>query len=387
MGRSGGTVILARIEWAPFRIPFRVPYVTARGTATYRSGFILRLTADDGVQGLGEASLDPAAPEGEVNAGGPLIESLARALAGLDDQAAQPILEPYLAGDELAHAIHCAFETAILDIAARQVHLPLAALLTGHAEDPPVLEPARRAVTVNATIATKTTEEAAAAALVALASGFSCIKLKAGMEASVEAEVQRVRTIREIMGPATKLRLDANGAWDETTAVSTLRALEPYDIELIEQPVPAGDIEALGRIRDAVMMPVAADESASDEESALAALEHADAIVLKAMRLGGPTVVRSLCQIAEVAGRGVVVTTTIDTGVATAMALQVAAAMPDDGIAHGLATAALLESDLLTAPLRLERGTMHLPAGPGLGVELDAHDAAKYLGGWQEVRA
>ena len=166
-------MILTRLEWAPFRIPFRVPYATARGSTTIRAGFIMRITTDVGVTGLGEASLDPAAPAGAINAGGLLIESLARALVGGDDHEAEAAMEAYLAGDELSRAVHCAFETAILDAAARQAGLPLAALLTGRADDPPVFEPARRTVPVNATIAARTTEEAAAAALVALASGFS----------------------------------------------------------------------------------------------------------------------------------------------------------------------------------------------------------------------
>ena len=69
------------------------------------------------------------------------------------------------------------------------------------------------------------------------------------------------------------------------------------------------------------------------------------------------------------------------------MALQVAAALPDAGLAHGLATTSLLESDLLMTPLRVERGVMHVPEGPGLGVELDPTASSKYLGPWTEVRA
>jgi L-alanine-DL-glutamate epimerase-like enolase superfamily enzyme len=68
------------------------------------------------------------------------------------------------------------------------------------------------------------------------------------------------------------------------------------------------------------------------------------------------------------------------------MALHIAASLPDGGRAHGLATASLLQHDLLTWPIAIERGVMRLPAGAGLGVDLDDDAAAKYLGEWHEVR-
>jgi L-alanine-DL-glutamate epimerase-like enolase superfamily enzyme len=179
------------------------------------------------------------------------------------------------------------------------------------------------------------------------------------------------------------LRLDANGAWDEATAIDTIRALESLDIELIEQPVP--DTEALARVREAVTMRIAADESVSDFAGAGRAIHAADIIVLKPMRLGGPTVARYLAQYANGSGLDAFVTSTIDTGIGTAMALQVAAALPDARLAHGLATASLMESDLLVTPLRVERGVMHLPTAPGLGVDLDPAAVAKYLNPWTEV--
>jgi L-alanine-DL-glutamate epimerase-like enolase superfamily enzyme len=69
------------------------------------------------------------------------------------------------------------------------------------------------------------------------------------------------------------------------------------------------------------------------------------------------------------------------------MALHVAASLPGSGLAHGLATASLLESDLLAQPLRLERGRLYLPESPGLGVDLDEAAMTRYGDGWQEVTA
>jgi L-alanine-DL-glutamate epimerase-like enolase superfamily enzyme len=382
---------ITAIAFARYRIPFVAPYETAHGRVTHRVGYVVRALTNAGVEGLGEAALDPAAPESASNAIEPHLRALGLQVVQdavrLDDA-----MEPYLHGDEAMRAANCAIETAIADAGSRWAGVPLLTMLSGR-------DPGTTGVTtvpVNATIAHRRTEEAAAAALLARASGFGTIKLKVGMESGTPSlstgtgqgkgftpEVTRVRTIREVIGPDMKLRLDANGAWDEAAAIETIRALEPFDIELIEQPV--ADIESLARVRGAVTMRIAADESVSDFAGAQRAIYAADVIVLKPMRLGGPTVARYLAQYANGSGLDVFVTTTIDTGIGTAMALQVAAALPDARLAHGLATTSLLESDLLAASLRIERGDMRLSDAPGLGVDLDPTAVAKYLGPWTEV--
>jgi o-succinylbenzoate synthase len=369
---------IQRIRWAPFRIPFVSPYETSRGSATHRAGVIVVLETDSGHHGYGEASLDPAVPEDEAPTLLPRVEAIARDLIAADVEAIDTVLEPYATGDDADRAAHCAIETALADAGAREAGRPLAELL---AED----APPQRLVPVNATVAARSTEEAAAAALLASAQGYGCVKLKVGMEPTLADEAERVRTVREVIGADVKLRLDANGVWDEPVAIATIRNLEAYEIELVEQPVPAEDIAALGKVRDAVTTSIAADEAISDYESAAAVLKHADVLVLKPARLGGLSIARYVAKAAASAGLGVIVTTTIDTGIGTAAALQLAASLPADGRAHGLATAALLQDDLLTQPLAIERGYMNLPDAPGLGIELDEARAAPYLGDWHEV--
>ena len=376
---------ITRIRWAPYRIPFSAVYETAHGAATHRSGVLLRLEADSGHEGLGEASLDPSAPEDAVDAILPCIEALASALLRAAPEDVDSILEPYLTADDAARAAHCAVETALADAGARSAGQPLAALLAQPGEGASDTAFYRTAVPVNATIAARSTEDAAAAALVARAAGFGCLKLKVGMESTIAAEVARVATIRDIIGTDVKLRLDANGAWDEVTATAAIRALAPYDIELLEQPVAAAELEALGRVRGAVTMTIAADEAVTDYASAERAIRHADVLVLKPMRLGGLSTTSYVARFAASSGLGVIVTTTIDSGIATAMALHLAASLPDDGRAHGLATASLLQSDLLTRPIAIDRGFMRLSDGPGLGIELDEAPVARYTRDWREL--
>ena len=377
---------LTRVSWAPYRIPFVTPYETAHGgRATHRAGLILRLESDTGFVGLGEANLDPSRPEQDVETIYEPLEALSRNLIAAGPEEYHEVLEEHATGNDAQRAAHCALETALADAGGRVSGMSLATLLAHQFAGEESIVHDR--VRVNATIARQRTTDAAHDALLAVVSGFACIKLKVGMEPTIEAEVERVETIRHVIGPDTRLRLDANGAWGtEDNAIANIRALEPHDIELIEQPIPPGNFDALDRVRHAVTTPIAADESVVDYETAESAIQSADAVVLKPMRLGGASVTRYLAQYAASAGLRVVITTTIDAGIGTAMAVHVAASLLDDGRAHGLATASLLRHDLLAVPLAVERGLIYLPSGPGLGVELDDDAVARYAGEWREVR-
>ena len=377
---------VSRIAWAPYRIPFVTPYETAHGgRSTHRAGLILRLESDTGYIGLGEANLDPSRPEQDVESISPSLEALARDVIDADPAVYDEVLKEHATGDDADRAAHCAIETALADAGGRSSGTSIATLLAHQFTGETSI--VRNAVRVNATIAQQRTEAAAHAALLAVAAGFSCVKLKVGMEPSIEAEVARVETIRAVIGPDLRLRLDANGAWEtEANAIATIRALEPQDLELVEQPIPPGNFDALDRVRSAVSVAIAADEAIVNYETAERAIHAADAVVLKPMRLGGASVTRYLAQFAASSGLGVVVTTNIDTGIGTAMALHVAASLLDDGRAHGLATASLLQHDLLTVPLAVDRGVIYLPSAPGLGVELDDEAVERYCGEWREVR-
>ena len=338
---------VSRIAWAPYRIPFVTPYETAHGgRSTHRAGLILRLESDTGYIGLGEANLDPSRPEQDVESISPSLEALARDVIDADPAVYDEVLEEHATGDDADRAAHCAIETALADAGGRSSGTSIATLLAHQFTGETSI--VRNAVRVNATIAQQRTEAAAHAALLAVAAGFS---------------------------------------WEtEANAIATIRALEPQDLELVEQPIPPGNFDALDRVRSAVSVAIAADEAIVNYETAERAIHAADAVVLKPMRLGGASVTRYLAQFAASSGLGVVVTTNIDTGIGTAMALHVAASLLDDGRAHGLATASLLQHDLLTVPLAVDRGVIYLPSAPGLGVELDDEAVERYCGEWREVR-
>jgi O-succinylbenzoate synthase len=182
------------------------------------------------------------------------------------------------------------------------------------------------------------------AAALAVSSGCATIKVKVGDEQSID----RVAAVRSACGPRIKIRLDANGAWDVDAALRQLAPLAAYDIELVEDPVAS--LEELAAIRGRSPMPVAAESCIRTTADAqrLRQLGAADAIVLKPQRIGG---VREALRAAEASGVPAIASSALETSVGLAAVVALAAALPDAPYAHGVGTAALLESDVVDDPL------------------------------------
>ncbi|MFI5054485.1 MAG: enolase C-terminal domain-like protein, partial [Acidimicrobiia bacterium] len=171
-------------------------------------------------------------------------------------------------------------------------------------------------------------------------SGFPAVKVKVRDARGVNL----VAAVRDAVGPTTKVRVDANGAWDVDTAVDMISRLVRYDLEYVEQPVVT--LDDLARVRRRVKVPVAADECIRSVADAvrLRTLDAADVIVLKQQPLGG---VRAALTIAEAAGVPAVVSSMMETSVGISAGLALAAALPELPYACGLATVSLLAGDVL----------------------------------------
>jgi O-succinylbenzoate synthase len=182
------------------------------------------------------------------------------------------------------------------------------------------------------------------AAELALNSGCGTIKIKVGDGESVD----RVAAVRAACGPAVRLRLDGNGAWDVETALRMLARLAVYDIELAEDPVAT--LEDLAALRGRASMPVAAESCirTTDDARRLRQLDAADAIVLKPQRIGG---VREALRAAEAGGVPVIASSSLETSVGLAAVVALAASLPESPFAHGAGTALLLASDVVLDPL------------------------------------
>lgn len=352
---------IAAVRWRPFRLPMRHRFEAAHSALSARDGLILELLGDDGDSGIGEASPFPALGDGTLADTLALLEAHAPAILA-DPEAALAALPEHGPG---VMALRCALDTALLDLEGKRRGVPIGALLAEH--------PAT-AVAVNAVIGGGAPDEVAAYAREAVAAGYCVLKLKVGV-GGIEADLARLRAVRDAC-PDAAIRIDANGAWDEAQAHEALAALAACDVELVEQPVRADDLDGLARVRRDGAIRVAADELLNSLDDAARVIEAGavDLLVLKPMRLGGARACLAIARRAAEAGIGCFATTTFDSSVGTALALHLAAALPLAPVAHGLSTVEHLAGDVVASPLVPVAGVLALPAASGLGVEVD--DAA-----------
>jgi len=374
---GGGAVVAA--EAIRVRVPFRRPIVTSAGRWSHRESWIVRLFDVADEVGVGEAALDFDAGEAVVAGLARLVREAVESARDVGRLPSTAELEAELQAAGVARrALRCALDSALLDLR-----------LQGSAAPHGV----PRSVAVNATIGFLDVSETEEAARAAVAAGFGTLKLKAGPERDAAALVQRVAAVRGAVGPEVRLRLDVNGAWDVATARERIAAVAPYRIEYVEQPVAAGHPSDLAAVHERSPVPIAADEAVGSVAAAreLLAARAADVLVVKPARVGGPAAAWEIADLAATAGVPVVISTLFETGVGLAGALAVAAGLPAVGgataaLTHGLATAELLESDLLTRAPRVVDGRMIVPEGLGLGIALDEEALRRYAVEWQGCR-
>ncbi|RLT39452.1 MAG: o-succinylbenzoate synthase [Chloroflexi bacterium] len=343
------------LRWRPFRLPLRARFEAAHGQTAFRDGVLIEARDADGHTGIGEASPYPSLGGGTVD---DVLGLLARqGLAIFDDGV--------LVGGSGVEALRCAADAALLDLDGHATGRSVAALLS---------QVPAPSVAANAVIGAGTPDEVVAYALDAVRAGYSVLKLKVGV-APLADDVARVEAVRAAC-PDAAIRLDANGAWDEASARAAIEAFAPSRIEWLEQPVPPHDIDALTRLQAASPIRLAADESLIDPafRERVLAEGAASVVVLKPMMLGGIRVALDFGRRAIDAGMTVVVTTTFDSSIGTAVALHLAAALgdiaPGTDVAHGLSTGEHLAADLVAQPLLPLGGRLFVPHALGLGVEV-----------------
>jgi o-succinylbenzoate synthase len=354
-------ILAARLT--DLRLPLRAPLATAHGAVTLREGALLELEGEGKLRGFGEALPLPGFGLETAAEARAALEDLARHLLGRDLREPDPLLDEVTRRAPTAPAARAAADTALHDLAARAAGAPLAAWLAPRSGGD-----ARERVALCALLSATSPGAAAEEARRRVARGFGALKLKVG-SGEIEADRARVAAVREAVGSAVRIRLDANGGWKEADAAAHLRQLAPFAIEFLEQPLPAEELEALARLRAAAPFPIAADEAVRGEREAeaLLAARAADLLVVKPAAVGGLRAARRIAARADASGVGVVVTSFLDSVVGRSAALHLAAARPGEPRAAGLATGELLACDLAAGP-QPSGGFLALPPGPGLGV-------------------
>ncbi|HET7509407.1 MAG TPA: mandelate racemase/muconate lactonizing enzyme family protein [Solirubrobacterales bacterium] len=357
---------LSAAEVIPYALPFKRPYVTARGVLQRREMVLLRVRDEDGIVGLGEAV--PLALRGGAG--------LMQVVRELEAWAERVEAAEGQEGEGLSAPARCAVVTARMDLLGRRA---------GDSGDqrthnPSVAAPTE-SVPCNATLVAGEPSAVAGEAERWAADGFTTFKLKLGAETAKTRAVQgflrsrgndveQVRAVRGALGDSVRIRVDVNAAWDLETAKRALAELETFGIELAEQPVAT--LEEMAELAASTSIPLAADESVAslDEAERAVAMGACTYTGIKLSKVGGPE--RALA-IADVLPA--YISSALDGPVGMAAGAQVALSLAEHPerleLAHGLATQRLFASTIASVECELRDGVLHLPPGPGLGVEID----------------
>ena len=311
------------IKFQPYCFAFPEPFYTATGILSHRQGFMIEVSDRHHHIGLGEASpLDGFGMESLMETE-KVLREIQRSLIDIEIQDLDDIanlLAPYDYTPAAKHGI----ELALLNLLTQVKGLELAQLLANS-----VNGKVRNRVSVNAVIGAIAPELAISKAQEYMHQGYRCLKIKVGTQ-DFKSDFRRVEAVRSQVGNDLQIRIDANQGWTVTEAIANLKALEPLQIEYVEQPVVALDLEGMASIRRSQSIPVAADESVNNLTQLQRVIDHqsADIIILKPMALGGVLTAHRAALIAFQAGLDVVVTTTIDGAIAYQGAFALAASLP-----------------------------------------------------------
>jgi muconate cycloisomerase len=356
-------VRIKAIEPIAVSLPMKKPVKMAGETVTRADNILVRIETDDGVVGWGEAASAPTMT-GETVAS--MMAAVAHMAPGLlehpaDDFAgAAAAMDAQMYGNSGAKA---AIEIALHDLVGRAKGLPLHALLGGKR---------RERIPLLAVIGSDDTAADLREAQERRAAGFVIYKIKVGV-ASPEADAARTRETCQVLGADCLISADANQGWTADEGVRYVRAVADTGLGFFEQPVHGHDLAGMARVAAASRVLIGADEGihGRDDIERHHAAKAALGVSLKAIKLGGVQAVLEAGRLCERLRMNLNISCkTGESSVASAAALHLAAAVP--ALAWGLTiTSPGLADDVVTDPLRIERGHITVLDRPGLGVEVD----------------
>ena len=322
------------------------PLQTSGMTYTHREGVWIKLKCAN-FTGVGEASPLPGFSTETLKEVHYALEGFHQAIdrEDLDREELFLLLEIH---SQNTSSVRFALETAIYDILAKEEELPLAKYLNTNAEF---------GIVVNGLAGVHLPGD-----------GFSVIKVKVGFR-NLFDEIENMEYLTKSFGEDIQFRLDANGAFDLPKAIRFCKEMEKFNIDYIEQPIPADNLEDLAELTYHTEIPIAIDESLTDFQSAEKIIEEqaAHVFVIKPMVSGGFTECKNIINLARTEGIRTVLTSSLETAIGRTACLHLALANEITEVC-GLATGCLLSEDKPLSPIL--GGKIGLSESPGLGIDL-----------------
>jgi muconate cycloisomerase len=360
---------ITRIEAIPARIPLKPErrMISALGKHDVSEFVIVLLHTEDGLTGLGEATVTPRWSGETARGAQAIIEHVfTPVLLGCDPTQSEEIdnrLDAVAVDNWFAKA---AIEMACWDIAGKAANKPVYEMLGG----------ACRLLTIRNrfSLGAYSPEVIQERARALVAKGFDTLKVKVGTDPS--ADVSRVKAVRDVIGPEIKLTIDANGGWNEDQALDCLTKLADCNLTLVEQPLPRGNYTGLRKLRRETGQKILADESCFDDVEARELIEQecCDAISLYPGKQGGIRKARRIAQFAAEHNIPCTIGSNLEWDVGAAAMLHFIVATPNMQVERypGDCLGPFYhEFSLAKNPLVIDGPFTTLNQGPGLGIELD----------------
>ena len=318
---------------------------------------ILTITAEDGTQGLGYAAAFPHLAATALGVEGAL-KRMCPKLVGRDAMALEAniaMVDAALVGNNPAKS---AIDCALHDLKARLLQVPLYELLGGKVTD---------RIAICRMLGLKQPHEMAERAQRLADQGYRHLKLKVGGD--VREDIARLQAVRKQVGDGVRLVADPNQSYRAKDAMVFAQRAVEYDVDIIEQPVRADDLDGLRHVTQMSSIAIEADESAYSAESTyrLAATQSIDAVSLKVPKMGGLRAVQTAARICEVAHLGCRMGANVGSQLLAAHALHLAVSLPNLTYACELAEFQKLMNDPFEG-LVVEDGYLYVPQGVGVGV-------------------
>jgi L-alanine-DL-glutamate epimerase-like enolase superfamily enzyme len=348
-----------QIETTVLEMPYKKPLVTATNNFTVARGLLVKVVTDDGVEGYGYSDLFPRTGETPETARH-VIESVLRTkIVGKDLEDLVRLrgdIDHILTGNPRAKA---ALETAMHDALARSYHIPLYLMLGGRY---------RSEIKVIKMVSVDVPEAMAEEAQQLVREGLS-LKLK--VSGKIERDLPRVAAVRKAVGDNVFIKVDANEAYDAKTAIRLAKGLADHGVEIFEQPVPRDQLDALWEVKKHSPIKIEADQSVRTVADAQIVIKNrmVDSINTGIPKVGSIGEVRRIAELCELNGIRCSLSNTAGSMVGDAAAVHLAASAPGISPLCELGEFEVITGDPFFG-LSVEKGTISVPEGEGLGVSL-----------------
>ena len=286
---------ITQVKLGRISVPLRTPFKTALRTVNSVEDIVVEIHTDTGAVGYGEAP-PTGAVTGDTTGAilGALRDHIIKTIVGREVDALEELLQDVNRCVVKNTSAKAAVDMALWDLYGQLCGLPVCKLLGS----------SRRQIVTDITISVNDPEEMARDALDAVARGYETLKIKVG--ANPALDVERLKAVRRAVGGGVGIRIDANQAWKPKQAVSLLNQMQEQglEIELVEQPVHAHDLEGMQYVTQRSYVPVLADESVFSPEDAVKIMQMgaADLINIKLMKCGGLYNALKIASAAEIYG-------------------------------------------------------------------------------------